>query len=286
MSKRRIGAYVLPGDTVWLERTLRQYYPMLDDLVVPLPDDGLGWTGVPIPVAEALELIRAADTRGILRVIPGRWSDKANPMRADTAQRQAAVDALSAGVDWILQIDNDEYLPLPERLELALDEADRRGIASVEWPMRVLYRRTRRRVFEVVTADGRPRYDYPGPIAVRAGARLRDARRASGDFLRLVVEGDDGSLQVNRRPEEGEHRVELLTHDDAILHNSWAREPAETRQKIASWGHASGGRFNSYYWLKWWPSPALWRVQRDLHPFSRGLWPALRPRPNDGDLSG
>jgi hypothetical protein len=285
MSARRIGAYVLPGDTVWLQRTVGQYYAMLDDLVVPVPEDGLGWTGVPIPVDEALAMIREIDARGIMRVIYGTWTDRADPMRADTAQRQAAVDALSSEVDWIVQLDNDEYLPRAELLHAAINEAERQGIDAVEWPMRVLYRRTRTRVFEVVTRRGSPSYDYPAPILVKAGARLRDARRATGDFLRLVVRGDAESLQVSRALDPGEHRVDFLGHEDAIVHNSWARDPAATRQKMASWGHSTGSRFNSYYWFRWWPSPILWRVQRDLHPFAHGLWPALRPQPNIGDLA-
>lgn len=279
MTARRIGAYVLPGDTVWLERTLAQYYPLLDVLVVPEPDDGRGWTGVPIPVAQAMALIRAADTRGILRVVSGNWFSPADPMRGDTAQRQAAIDAIGDEVDWILQIDNDEYLPGLEALTAALDEADRRGLDAVEWPMRVLFRRTRTRVLEVVARGGRPRYDYPGPIAVRAGAVLKDARRASGDFLRLVVRGDNRSLQVSRALDPGEHRVEFLTHEDAIVHNSWARDPRSIRQKLSSWGHSTGGGFNSYYWFTWWPSPLIWRFQRNLHPFANGLWPALRAYP-------
>lgn len=282
---RRLGAYVLPGDTVWLERSLRQYYPMVDALVVPMPTDGRGWTGAPVPAAEALELIRSVDTRGILTVVGGSWVDQGDPMRADTAQRQAAVDELSGSVGWILQLDNDEYLPHPELLHAALDEADRLGLDAVEWPMRVLYRRTRKRVYEVVAADGRPRYDYPGPIAVRAGTRLSDARRTGAGFLRLVIAGDTRSLQVSRPEEPGEHRVTLLEHDHAILHNSWARSPEETRQKLRSWGHSTGFASRRYYWTTWWPSPLLWRVQRDVHPFSRELWPALMPRRNAGELS-
>lgn len=285
MTTRRLGAYVLPGDTVWLERTLRQYYPLLDALVVPVPQDGRGWTGVPIPVGEAVALIRGVDIRGIMATVSGSWINAENPMRADTAQRQAAVDTLSPAVDWILQLDNDEYLPHPEELHRVLDEADRQGVDAVEWPMRVLFRRTKTRVLEVVAADGRARYDYPGPIAVRAGARLRDARRAEGSFLRLVVSGDAGSLQVSRPVEPGEHRVVLLEHEDAIIHNSWARDTTATRQKMASWGHATGIRSSSYFWFRWWPSPLLWRLQKDVHPFARGLWPALRPRPNRGDLA-
>jgi hypothetical protein len=285
MTPRRLGAYVLPGDLVWLERTLRQYYPLIDILVVPFPSDRRGWTGVPIPADAALEIVRSVDTRGIARLVTGTWTDVADPMRADTAQRQAAIDELSGEVDWILQIDNDEYLPHPEKLHAVLDEAERRGIDAVEWPMRVLYRRTRRAVYEVVSSDGLARYDYPGPVAVRSGIRLRDARRAHGDFLRAVVRGDDRSLQVSRDAEPGESRADLLDHDDAIIHNSWARDVASIRQKMASWGHSTGGRFSPYYWFRWLPSPVIWRFQRDLHPFARSLWPALRPRPKVGDLA-
>lgn len=285
MSPRRLAAYVLPGDLVWLERSLRQYYPLVDRLVVPVPSDSLGWTGAPIPVESALEIIRSIDVRGILTTVEGRWTDSADPMRADTAQRQAAIDTLGDEFDWVLQLDNDELLPRPERLHEILDVADARGLRAVEWPMRVLFRRTSSTVYEVVASDGRPRYDYPGPIAVRAGARLTDARRADGRFLRAVVRGDGTSLQVARDLDPGEVRVELLEHEDAIIHNSWARDTASIRQKMASWGHSTGSGFSPYYWFRWWPSPILWRLQRDLHPFARGLWPALRPRPGTGLLA-
>lgn len=281
MTGRRIGAYVLPGDPVWLERTLPQYYPLIDDLVVPVPADGLSWLGKELPLDEVLGIIRALDTRGIARYVSGEWVDTAQPLRADTAQRQAAVDAL-VDVDWVLQLDNDEYLPAPERLAEALDAADAAGVGILDWPMRVLYRRTRRHVYEVVGASGQPIYEYPGPIAVRAGTRLREARKAEGAFLRLVVRGDASSEQVRRAPEPGEHRLELLSADDAILHNSWARSPRAIARKIASSGHARDTSLTRYYWVHWRPAPVLWRVMRDFHPLFGGLWPRLARRPNSG----
>jgi len=281
---RRLGAYVLPGDPTWLARTLPRYYDLLDVLVVPVPTDGRGWTGAPVPVAEVVRLVHDLDPRGIVEEVPGRWTDAAHPQRADTAQRQAALDALGDRVDWVLQVDNDELLPEPAALLAALDEAEARGLDAVEWPMRVLYRRTDRHVLEVCAADGSPHHEYPGPVAVRAGAGLVDARRTAGPFLRVVVAGDERSLQLRRPPGDGEQRAVLARPEQAIVHDSWARTPAEIRRKTASWGHARDARFSTYFWLRWWPAPVTWRWLRDLHPFARGLWPRLRRLPSTGLL--
>lgn len=275
MRDRRIGAYVLPGDIVWLERTLKSYYHLLDDLVIPVPDGGIGWNGVAVPVQDALARIRKVDHRGIARSISGEWVNPDHPMRADTAQRQAALDDLRGRVDWVIQLDNDEYLPDPEALLAAVDEAERRNLPAVEWPMRVLFRRTRKWVFEIVAENGQPHYEYPGPVVVRPEVRLTDARRTEGEFLRAVVGGDTTSLEVRRPAEEREHRWQTVTHQQAIIHNSWARTPKQIRAKLSSWGHAGDFGRKRYYWTRWWPTPLIWRIQRDFHPFSSGLWPRL-----------
>jgi hypothetical protein len=275
---RRIGAYVLPGDPVWLERTLARYYPLLDALVVPVPEDRRGWTGAPIPVDEALAIIDRVDQRRLARRITGRWTDVENPMRADTAQRQAALDELAGVVDWVIQLDSDELIPDTGALITAIDEAERRGLDAVEWPMRVLFRSTRRHMFEIVAATGARRYDYPGAIAVRPIVRLTDARRVAGAFLRAVVAGDDVSLQLTWPAKEHEHRWPGLGPGDAIVHNSWARSPRDIRQKTRSWGHASGWRGRIYYGLVWLPAPVTWRWMQNFHPFAHRLWPRLQRR--------
>src|SRR5688572_26752944 len=75
-----------------------------------------GWTCSMIPVAECEAVVDEVDVRGIARRVHGLWRDDANPLAADTAQRQAGVDALSDSVDWMLQVDNDEILPDPAEL--------------------------------------------------------------------------------------------------------------------------------------------------------------------------
>lgn len=272
----RIGAYLLPGDPVWLASSLTRYYSVLDDLVVMAPATRRGWTGRSIPVDECLEIVARYDNRGIHRVVWGEWEDHAEPMRAETAQRQAGIDALGAGVDWVLQIDNDEVLPRAEALLNLLQEADRRSFDAVEWPMRVLYRRLRDGDFlEVLGRSGGQRYDYPGPIAVRSGSSLVDARRCAGTLLRPTVRGDIESLQLRQPTAPGEVRIECLKRADAIIHNSWGRDPVDVHRKVQSWGHSAGLKSELYYWTQWWPSPITWRLMRDYHPFAPGLWPKL-----------
>jgi hypothetical protein len=272
----RLGAYVLTGDPVWLRSSLARYYPLLDRLVVLVPEDGVGWTGKRLPVEECLAAVADVDVRGLAERVSGRWRNDERPMAADTAQRQAGIDALSADVDWVIQIDNDELLPDPDALVAQLALADE-GTVGIEWPMHVLYRRVGHHYLGVAGRDGRPVYEYPGSVAVRAGATLVDARRVSGRFRRLVVEGDAQSLQLVQPPGPDESRVPGVAPDQAIVHNSWAKSPTEVWRKTRSWGHSEGWRSAVYYATRWLPAPLTWRWARDLHPFADGLWPRVVP---------
>jgi hypothetical protein len=272
----RLGAYVLAADPTWVRSSISRYYDHLDVLVVSVPVDGRGWTGAPVASQTVLDQIREIDTRGIVRVVAGSWVRPDDPLAGDTDQRRDALAAVGSDVDWVLQLDTDEVLPDVRTLARVLRIAQDEGIGSVEWPMRVLYRRLRSgRYLQVAAADGGDYYEYPGPIAVRPGSSLRHCRKASGVFLRPAVHGDVSSLQVRRAPEAGEVRRSMLGPGDVILHNSWARPPASIRRKIASWGHNAGWRTTVYYWVRWLPAPLLWRAQRGLHPFDRDQWQRL-----------
>ena len=270
---------------MWFRSSLARYYPVIDELVVLVPEDGRGWTGLPIPVAACLEIVEEIDLRRISRQVRGRWTDQANPMRADTAQRQAGLDALAGRVDWVLQIDNDEVLPDVEAVLRAVKELPF-DVVGVEWPMRVLYRHLGGHSWAAVAgAGGEPVVEYPGCVVVRPTARLVDARRpGEASVQRMVVVGDVTSLQVCQPPVEGEIRVEGLPPEQAIWHNSWGRSPAEIWRKTRTWGHAAGVKGVAYFLLRWLPSKWLWRRSRDFHPFAQGLWPALRPVTIPSDL--
>lgn len=278
----KLNAYILAADPAWIEASVLSYYGMVDKIVVSYDENSTSWTGTPIPVEECLARLRAIDKDQKMVYSPGHYARLDHqPMENDTYQRQCALDEAGKGADWVLQLDTDEVLPSPDRLADLLRECGEQGIPALEWPMRVLFRKFGRGDFlEVCAKSGRNRYEYPGPIAVRPGARLVDARRPSGRFLRATVHGDDESPQLRQAERDGESRISLLREGEAILHNSWARDRLSVHRKIGSWSHSAGLRSTLYYYLVWLPSPVTWRFLRNFHPFARGLWPRLRPLRN------
>ena len=274
----RLKAYILLADPAWIEKSIRSYYDAVEEIIVSYDRKSRGWTGAPVGVAECLRRLKAIDHDDKMRFFPGDYylPDR-DPMANDTYQRQCAIDQAGADADWILQLDTDEMLPNFARFAKVLEYAAERNIPAVEWPMRVFFQRLPDgRFLEICQSRAEGHFEYPGPIAVRPGTRLASARRTAGPYVRAVVHGDR-SLQTNRPAEANEHRVEFCRGDEAVIHFSWVRTPAQVRSKIASWGHSQGWKTWFFYQLYWKSAPRFWRWHRDFHPFARGLWPALRP---------
>jgi hypothetical protein len=280
----RLAAYILAADPTWIEKSVLAYYDQVEEILVTYDEAGIGWSGTRIESEDSIARLRAIDGAGKMRFVAGDYHSQPTAPAGEVYQRQAALDSLAATADWVLQIDSDEVLPDADALIAALRYADDRGLRAVEWPMRVLFRRLNSRVYLVVTGkDGRGNFEYPAPIAVRSGTTLREARHADVPFLRPVVEGDGSSLQLTREPATGEDRSYTIEESQAILHNSWGRSPAVVRRKVRAWGHNDGWRTWRHYLLTWLPSRYLWRWQRELHPFSDGLWPRLAKIEIDSD---
>jgi hypothetical protein len=277
---KRIKAYVLAADPTWLERSVGAYYDLVDEIIVSFDRSSRGWTGAPIPVEECLTRLGVVDRRNKMRFVPGDFSSAVkDPMENDTLQRRVALQLASENADWVLQLDTDEWLPAPSALFEAIEKADELQVDGVEWPMRVLYRGLRMGgALEVCATDGGDHFEYIAPVAVRAGSCLRHSRRIDGRILRAVVKGDSRSLQLTRPLEAGEVREERLSPNEAIFHNSWARSPVELMRKLASWSH-SGPSAWRHFFLRWLPSPLVWRRQRNLHPLFGPVWPSLRVCP-------
>jgi len=274
-----LTAYVLAADPAWIRESVKSYYHLVDEIVVSYDGRGIGWTGVPIPVEECLTRLRAVDNDKKMRFVAGDYArPNLHPMENDTYQRQCAFDDASSGADWVLEIDTDEVLPNPAALIAMLQHAADREIPLVEWPMRVFFQRLRDgRFLEVCAPMGRDRFEYPGPIAARPGAKCTDARHARGRYLRPVVVGDRQSPQVCAPPGPDEARLENLSAEDAIHHFSWARSAEDVRSKVASWSHSEGLQSWIFYHLWWKAAPYIWPWMRNFHPFVRGLWPRLKP---------
>jgi hypothetical protein len=184
-----LAAYVLAADPTWIRTSVLAYYPHVSRIVVSFDRSGRGWSGEPVASRRCVSALKGIDRDRKLRFAPGDFAATHDDdlMAAETAQRQAALDAAGEGADWVLQIDTDEVLPDAGALTCALKVTDQRFVA-ISWPMRVLYRRLGRgRFLEVAAEDGSLHVEYPGPVAVRAGARLDHARWAAGPLLKVPV---------------------------------------------------------------------------------------------------
>lgn len=272
-----LHAYILAADPTWIEVSVKAYYGSVEKIVVSYDQSGRGWTGARIPVDECLERLKRIDADKKMQFVPGHFSEGVrDPMENDTLQRNTALELASDGARWVLQLDTDEWLPNVARFIDAIHRADALGVPSIEWPMRVLFRRLGEdRVLEVCGADGNDHFEYIAPVAIRSGLKLSHSRRTDAPFLRATVRGDNNSMQLKRFPQPGEVREDLLLAGEAIVHNSWARTPAEMRRKLASWSHSSLQAW-MYYFARWWPSIWFWQWMKDIHPFFGGVWPALR----------
>lgn len=271
-----IGAYVLLADPTWITASVRQYYDLIEVLVVSYDSKCKGWTGADVPVAECLEKLRQLDVDGKIVEIVGDYSGgSSSPIEKDTKQRQDCVDYLSNAVDWIVQLDTDEWFPnVTDIIKLVATLPS--DIDGIEWPMKVLYRQLGRNNYLAISdPKSNPVYEYPGPVIVRRNVRLVDARRISTQVLRCCVAGDVSSIQLSESHVNGIALLKNLSHDQVIIHNSWARCWQVVHRKVKTWGHNDGLRSMLYFWLIWFPAPFTWRMMSDFHPFAKGLWPKL-----------
>lgn len=235
-SRRRINAYILAADPWWVEDSVESYYDLVDRIVVSYDEDALSWTGTPLPVTEVLDRLRAIDGQGKLDFRPGRFfHPDRTALENDTAQRQAALDQASADADWVIQLDTDEVLLDADALIDAIDEAESRGCAAVEYPARYLYSRSRTGwMLETTRSLWRRRAGYPGPVVIRPGATLVHCRQSPLPVLRVDL------APTNTDPTHPAHAIvhRVVRLDQAILHYSWVRDDAYMARKAAWSGHS------------------------------------------------
>jgi hypothetical protein len=231
----RLTAYVLVADPSFLAASLRAYYAHVDRIVLSYDRTSTSWTGTPLPVEECLALVKEVDVDGRCVHAPGdyvRLGDK--PFDAETRQRQDALDLASQDADWVLQLDTDEVMLDPQAFLAALRRADAAGADGLDYPSRWLYSRVAPgRYLEASSRLWRPRASYPGPLAVRAGTRLRHARQADVPLYRV----DLGPWNTDPAHPHDATVHEVVDPEAAVLHFSWVRSPDVMRRKFGWSGH-------------------------------------------------
>jgi hypothetical protein len=273
LENMRLTSYILAADPSWLEVSVRSYYSVVEEIVVCYDRDKLGLTGVPIPVDECIDRVRAVDVDRKVRLLPGSfYRPGSTPMENETNQRQHALAAASERADWVVQMDTDEVMPdaryFVERLR-----GIPAGYGACFWPMRVMFKQIdATRFLEVATRFRRPFTEYPGPIACRPSAHLTLARRTDARLWILRVRAALWDRISRRQPDANEY----IESGKAILHFSWARSEDEIRRKLRSFSHSHDFDTEAYLRNVWLDADTRWRSYRNFHPIWPKVWPALR----------
>lgn len=239
----RLNAYVLAGDPAWVPESLGSYYGLVDRIVVSYDRSGRSWSGARLSIDAALRRIAEFDVDGKTVLLPGDHADESrNPVRVETFQRQAALDAASDGADWVLQLDTDEIVPEPAVFSGFIVRADDGGADALAYPARTLYARTRSGLFlEQCGRFWTPQAGYPGPVAVRAGTTLSVARQAaSAPHFRV----DMSAWNTDPAHPRGTPVHATVPPAHAILHMSWVRTEAQMREKSVVSGYATTQNWN------------------------------------------
>jgi hypothetical protein len=278
----RLNAYVLAADPTLLQSSVLSYYEIVDTLIVSYDRRRIGWTGLPVPVDECLALLRAIDRDRKIKFVAGDFArlDR-SPMENDTYQRRCALEEASTNCDWVLMLDADEVLPHPRKFLRHLREQVPSSYESVEWPMRPLFQRLPDGSFlEVCAQSGRQYSEFPGPIAVRPGVKLIEARRNTALQWRFDIAQPLKARIKNRLKRLMGQQPAVHAHileDEAIWHFTWSRTEHELRRKLSSWSHNLDFDTEKYLNDVWRSAPQNWRQLQNFHPIYPDTWPALRP---------
>lgn len=266
----RLHAYVLVADPSYLRESIQAYYPLVERIVLSYDENATSWTGTPLPVQQCLEILAEIDVDNKCEHHPGHFArTELAPFENETYQRQHALDRASVGADWVLQLDTDEVMLNPSAFLDMLRRADSHGADALDFPSRWLYTRTSPgRYLEVTRRFWQVAGSFPGPLAVRAGVRLRHARQTEAPVFR--VDFATRSTDPWRSPNAPVDAV--IPGEDAVLHFSWVRDPAAMRRKFEWSGHTRHMRPPRVY-RRW-----VWRTK---HPLLASLTTPLRRR-DDG----
>lgn len=265
----RVTAYVLVADPCFLRESIASYLPWVDRVVLSYDEDGLSWSGERLPIDRCLEILADFPESAPLVHAPGRFSAPGTPaLESETRQRQAALDQASEDADWVVQLDSDEVVTSPQAFFGSISRADASGAAGLDYPSRWLYSRVGPgRYLEKSRRWGGLSAGYPGPLAVRAGSRLRLARQMDGRLYRV----DFAARSTDPwRPRDAPVH-EVVAPEDGVLHFSWVRPDALMREKLAWSGHADGMDARDEYRRWVWRTKHPWSAAA-LSPFRSDEW--------------
>jgi len=237
-------------DWYLLEYALPLVYDDADEICLSLDKDRISWSGNVYPFDNKgfEELVKRFDTKKKIKVLEEDYHlPDLTPMQNEVRQRNRIAQSMGPG-GWFVQLDCDEYFldfgGFVRYLKSLPPERTHR--ANVSCPWIILYKQT---------ADG---FLYVDPVTID-----------KTEFMQIATR--EPAYEYGRR--NGNFNIHT---NFSILHQSWARNPAEIREKIDNWGHSD--HFDREKYFSFWDKldATNFPAAKDFHPLHPVVWPRLR----------
>lgn len=228
-------------------RSLKSLYSSADSIILSIDVERKTWSTQKFEIPqEFFESVRGIDKFNKIRIVEGEYSKyNGSVMDRDTNQRNQLAAAHGPG-GWHIQIDADEYFVnfdgFCNYLKKLSPDGARRLQVYCKWV--TLYKQ------------------LDGGI--------------------LYIDNDKDIIPIATTCPEYSHArlveskfVETVTSNFCILHQSWARDESEIRQKINSWSHSH--EIDANYFFQIWKSAnkSNYHEYRNFHPLTASFWPKL-----------
>lgn len=245
MSTIKVG-YLVAYDYEFIKNSLPRVYDYVNEIFFAVDIERKTWAGENFIIPDEFwNWVKTFDTANKITIYEDRfYVPELSLIECDTRERNM-LSAKMGACDWYIQIDSDEYF---------VD-------------------------FKAFT-DRLKNYDTIVPTTIKCAVATLFKQISSGYLL--VNKSVETLCFATNNPKYDMARDNLSGNEyvywnDLVLHQSWARSPAEIKTKLNSWGHKGDFNIKSYYRL--WEAIDEFNCYclKNFHPVVPDTWPELLP---------
>ncbi len=232
-----------------LKYSLPAIYISSDLIYLSIDKDRISWSGNKFTFDENgfRNLIEDVDTESKIIVLEDDFHiERLSPMENEVRQRNKLADKMGNG-GWHIQLDCDEYFVEFDKFVKYLHGIPKSmtRATNICCPWIVLFKKT---------PEG---FIYVDPV-----------KRSNLEFMQIATK--EPHYEYGRR--NGNFNIHT---NFSILHDSWARDQEEIKEKIFSWGHSKDFDKDSY--LNFWTTvdETNFKKFKNIHWLRPEVWPRL-----------
>lgn len=248
-AKIKVG-YLISYDYIYLMNSLESIYKYVDLIVLCYDKDFKTWTGNTFNIPETFfESIKKFDTKNKIKFYSDSFyveENISNPMKSETLQRNKLGEFMGSG-GWHIQLDVDEYV----------------------YDFKKMLTYLKKSAFLLKDPINKP-YSLIAQVIVLY-------KKDENGFYVINPINEDFYFATNNPKYIRARQTNwtCLYTDQRVLHQSWARDEHEIKQKLDNWGHKND--FNGEEYFKKWKNININNYEKliDFHPVEPKVWHKL-----------